>query len=146
VAQCNAVIERAGEPAWDEDRGEFTPIPGDGSVPAVEAMLAAAEATSGGQWTSLMSAAPAARAQVVDLDFPTLGLRRAEWSNGFLFLRLDPRREDHAARSTFRLVGAEPRVWWVSGAPDITVEMSARDVTVRVPMVAATIEFAPSSY
>jgi hypothetical protein len=134
-------LEQACAPSWDDERGEFTW--GAGSA---EALLAAAEATGEGGWSALTTNHSSAAAQVRDVEFPTLGLRRAEWSNGFLTLGLDPLQEDRGARTTFRLIGAEPRVWWVSGAPDITVEMSARAVTVRVPMVAATIEFAPSSY
>ena len=84
--------------------------------------------------------------QVVGVDFPSTALRRAVWINGSLHLGLDHLTQDRGARTEFRIVGAEPRVWWVSGMEDITTDISAHAVLVRVPRLNGDIEFAPGSY
>lgn len=114
--------------------------------PRLSAWLAAADATGAGHWSALCAAPLPAQPQVVDTDFPTFALRRAEWNAGFLTMRFAPRREDRSVRTTFRLVGAEPRIWCVGGINDITMDVTARDVVVRAPVVEGTVEFAPGSY
>lgn len=118
------------------------------------ARTAAANLAAPGRWASLCRGPLASTGQVVDIEFPTLALHRAEWTNGFLTVGLDVGLDvglhgDSSAsgrRSTFRIVGTEPRVWWASGLANITTEMSAASVSVTFPLVSATIEFAPSSY
>ncbi len=113
---------------------------------AAWAWWAAADAGGLGQWADRCGERRPTEAQLTEVGFPALVLRRAEWHNGFLNLRLAPRRADRATFTSFALVGAEPRVWWISGADNVTVEMTARVVTVAVPLIDAALEFAPSSY
>ncbi len=84
--------------------------------------------------------------QVVGLDFPTMALTRAEWVDGSLHLRLAPLCIDAKRRTTFRIVGAEPRVWWVGGVQDVSIEHTAKAIILSVPMVEADMELAPGSY
>ncbi len=118
-----------------------------------EAVRAAAIASPPDAWVRLCTAPVSSTAQVVDVEFPIVALSRAEWVSGFLQVGLDVRETAHAPpappptrRTTFRLVGAEPRVWWASGLPNITTEMSAGAVSITVPLLSGAVEFAPSSY
>ena len=142
-------IESSYEPTWDAARGEFTWGMGLGEEHPrgqFNAFLAAAEATGPGMWERLSAAPLTACPQVVDVDFPTVALRRAEWVNGSLHLRLAPLRETPHVRTTFRIVGAEPRVWWVTGIDGVTTEVTGQGVIVRVPLVHGDLEFTPGSY
>ena len=144
-----AAIEASYEPTWDVENGEFTWGMGLGEEHPrgqFNAFLAAAEAGGSGRWTQL-SAAPLPRCpQVVDVDFPTLTLSRAEWVRGALHLRLAPLRDDPRARTTFRIVGAEPRIWDFTGVDGASLEYRAHAVIVTVPLVRADLEFTPGSY
>ena len=95
-----------------------------------------------------MSAAPIPQCgQIVDVDFPNMALSRAEWNDqGSLFLRLAPLREDPTKFTTFRLVGVQPRQWDVQGPDGTTLDITGSGVIVRVPMVAADMEFSEGSY
>ena len=144
-----AAIEASYEPTWDTASGEFTwgmglnePYPRG----QFNAFLAAAEAGGPGMW-SLLSARPLeACPQVVDVDFPSVAFTRAEWVNGSLYLRMAPLREDPKVRTSFRIVGAEPRQWDLIAPDGTTIELTSRGVNVRVPMVHADLEFTPGSY
>jgi len=144
-----AAAEASYEPTWDRDRGEFAWRMGlDEAHPRGQfnAFLAAAEAGGPGRWAAL-SAAPLERCpQIVDVDFPNVALSRAEWHRGSLFLRIEPLVEDPARSTTFRLVGAEPRIWWVSGIDGVTMDVSSGGAVIRVPLVRGDLELAPSSY
>lgn len=144
-----ALLEQAYEAHLDEATGAFSRRPR-ADAPALPdaavALLAAADTTTPGQLVASVTAPAPPQPQLLDVDFPAFGLRRAEWHQGFLQLRFDPLVEDRAGRSTFRLVGAEPRVWWVSGIDNVTIDLSVAEATVRVPTVRCAVEFAPSSY
>jgi hypothetical protein len=147
--RLTAAIEASYEPTWDRDRGEFTwgmgltePHPRG----QFNAFLAAAEASGPGLWSRLSAAPLAPCPQVVDVDFPAVALTRAEWVNGSLHLRLAPLREDRSARTTFRIVGAEPRQWDLFGIDGTTTELTAKALIVRVPLVHGDLEFTPGSY
>ena len=142
-------IETSYEPTWDTTTGEFTwglglnePHPRG----QFNAFLAAAEAGGPGRWERLAAAPLAACPQVVDVDFPTLALSRAEWVNGSLHLRLAPVHENPRVSTTFRIVGVEPRIWCVSGIDGATTDITAKAVIVRVPLVSGDLEFTPGSY
>ena len=142
-------IEASYEPTWDTERGEFTwgmglnePHPRG----QFNAFLAAAEAAGPAMWSRLSAAPLPPCPQVVDVDFPTMALSRAEWIKDSLFLRLAPRREDPKTWTTFRIVGVEPRMWYVTGADGVTIDVTAQSVIVRVPLVNADLEFTPGSY
>ena len=144
-----AAIEASYEPTWDTGRGEFTWGMGLNEVHPrgqFNAFLAAAEAAGPGMWSRLSAEPLGVCPQVVGVDFPTLALSRAEWVNGSLHLRLAPLREDPNTFTTFRIVGAEPRLWDLSGVNGVTMDVTARAVIVRVPLVSGDLEFSPGSY
>lgn len=142
-------IEASYEPTWDAERGEFTWGMGLGEPHPrgqFNAFLAAAEAAGPGRWEGLSAAPLPSCPQIVDVDFPTMAFSRAEWVNDSLHLRLAPLREEPTKRTSFRIVGAEPRVWWVSGIDGVTTEVTGHGVIVRVPIVHGDLEFNPSSF
>jgi hypothetical protein len=142
-------IEASYEPTWDSDRGEFTWGMGlDEPHPRGQfnAFLAAAEAAGPGLWTRLSEAPLEVCPQLVDVDFPTMAFRRAEWIDGNLHLRLAPLRDDPGRFTSFRLVGAEPRNWDVHGIEGASVELTMHGVNIRVPMITADVELIRGSY
>ncbi|MGE0729013.1 MAG: hypothetical protein AB7O92_09735 [Acidimicrobiia bacterium] len=149
VGSLLAILAGTHEPVLDAATGAFrwSPLPGAAPLPErATALLAAADATGPGMLAE-MERPLGAQPQLVDVDFPTFGLRRAEWDGGgFLTMRFDPLVEDRKARTRFRLVGAEPRVWWVSGLENVLVHLATEDSTITAPLAAATVEFAPSSF
>ena len=144
-----AAIETWYEPTWDVERGEFTWGLGlDEGHPRgqLDAFLAAAEAGGPGRWEAL-SAGPIERCpQIVDVDVPAVALTRAWWEGETLRLTLAPLVEDPARRTQFRIVGVEPRLWWVNGIDGVSLDVRSNQVIVRCPMVAGDLEFTPSSY
>lgn len=93
-----------------------------------------------------LAAPPTPCPQVVDVDFPALALRRAEWVAGSLLLELAPEHPDPAARARFRVVGLEPRMWYQTGIDGATTDVTASAMVVHVPLVAGRLEFTPGSY
>ncbi len=131
------------------DRGEFTwglglnePHPRG----QFNAFLAAGEAAGPGMWTRLSEAPLDPCPQIVDVDFPTMAFTRAEWVDGNLRLRLAPLHEDPEKRTSFRIVGAEPRNWDVHGMDGVSLDLSSTGLDVRVPLVAGDLELIRSSY
>lgn len=144
-----AAIEASYEPRWDEATGEFTWGLGlDEPHPRGQfnAFLAAAEAGGAGRWTALSAAPIEPCPQIVDVDFPTLALNRAEWVDGALHLGLAPLREDPKKLTTFRLIGAEPRLWYLSGIDGATMDTKADSTIITVPLVKAELQLTPGSY
>ncbi len=84
--------------------------------------------------------------QVVDIDFPALALRRAEWINESLHLKLDHLHEQHGRFTTFRIVGVEPRLWYLTGINGTTMDVTAKATTVTVPLINGDLEITPGSY
>lgn len=140
-------VEASYEPTWND--GEFTwgmRLDEEHPRGQFNAFLAAAEAAGPGMWSAL-SAKPLERCpQVVDVDFPTLALSQAEWVDGALLLHLAPLQEDPRTFTSFRIVGAEPRLWEVSGIEGATIDVTAGSVLVRAPLVEGDLHFTPSSY
>lgn len=144
-----AAIEGSYEPTWDPATGEFTWGLGlDEEYPRGQynAFLAAAEAAGPGRWERLSAAPIEHQPQVVGVDFPDVALRTAEWRNGDLHLELHVRNEDPSAKTTFRIVGAEPRVWELAGIDGASMDNTAHGVIVRVPKVSGALTFTASSY
>ena len=142
-------IEESYEPTWDAETGEFTwgmglnePHPRG----QFNAFLAAAEASGPGRWTGLSAAPVEPCPQIVDVDFPTVALRRAEWVDDSLHLTLAPLREDPNVFTTFRLVGAEPRQWYLTGIDGATTDTRPDCLVFRVPLVAGDLELVPGAY
>ncbi|MGB0112231.1 MAG: hypothetical protein WBP59_03340 [Ilumatobacteraceae bacterium] len=84
--------------------------------------------------------------QVVGVDVPLMVLRRARWVEGNLHLALAPHRIDPDTRTSFRVVGAEPRNWDVVGLDGVSLDLSTSGLDVRVPMVDAEFVLMRSSY
>lgn len=142
-------IEASYEPTWDTTSGEFTWGLGlDEEHPRGQfnAFLAAAEAGGPGRWEGLSAAPLERQPQVVGVDFPNIAFRTAEWRNGNLHLELDVRDEDPSSRTSFRIVGAEPRVWELSGIDGASLEHTLHSVIVRVPKVSGELTFTRGSY
>ncbi len=148
-ARLAAAIEASYQPTWNHALGEFTWAMGlDETHPRGQfnAFLAAAEAGGPGLWTQLSGSRRPTCPQVVDVDFPTVALRRAEWVKDSLHLKLAPRQADPKAWTTFRIIGVEPRMWYLTGIDGATIDVTAREVIVRVPLVEGELEFTPGSY
>lgn len=144
-----AAIEASYEPTWDHDSGEFTWALGldeDHPRGQYNAFLAAAEAAGPGRWEQLSAAPLEPQPQVVGVDFPDVALRTAEWRDGALHLELAVHDEDPSTMTAFRIVGAEPRLWDVSGIGGAALDISAASVLVRVPKVSGALTFTPGSY
>lgn len=142
-------IEASYEPTWNEDRTEFTWGMGlDEEHPRGQfnGFLAAAEAGGPGRWTELSAAPVEACPQIVGVDFPTVALSRAEWIDGALYLRLAPQRDDPTAWTSFSLVGAEPRLWYITGIEGATMDVTSTAGIIRVPRVTGDIVLTPGSY
>ena len=140
-------IEQSYEPTWSD--GEFTWGMGlDEPHPRGQfnAFLAAAEVGGAGRWSALSAAPLEPCGQVVDVDAPNVVLSRAEWSNGSLLLTIAPRDPDPRAWTEFRIVGVEPRLWWLAGIDGATMDVRSDCVVVRCPSVAGDLEFTPGSY
>jgi hypothetical protein len=142
-------IDASYEPTWDTERCEFTwgvglrePHPHG----QLNAFLAAGEAAGPGRWTRLSGAPLDPCPQLVGVDFPTMAFTRAEWVDGNLRLRLAPLREDPTRRTSFRIIGAEPRNWDVHGMDGVSLDLSTTGLDVRVPLVASDLELIRSSY
>jgi hypothetical protein len=149
VDRLERAIDASYEPTRDIERGEFTwglrlnePHPRG----QFNAFLAAGEAAGPGMWTRLSEAPLEPCPQIVDVDFPTMAFTRAEWVDGNLRLRLSPLREDSSRRTSFRIVGAEPRIWDVHGMDGVSLDVSSSGLEVRVPMIAGDLELIRSSY
>ena len=143
-----AAIEASYEPTWDHDRGEFTWGMGlneEHPRGQFNAFLAVAEAGGPGRWEALSAAPPERCPQVVDVDFPRVAMRRAEWVDGTLQLDLAPLRADSAARTVFRIVGAEPGPWRIAGPQGAMVNSTEEGLVVEAPLVAAELVISPSA-
>lgn len=148
-ARLATAIEASWEPTWDAERGEFTWGLGLGEAHPrgqFNAFLAAAEAAGPGRWSRLSAAPLEPCPQVVGVDFPAVALSRAEWVDGALHLRVAPLEEDPRRRTTFQIVGAEPRMWYLTGIDGATMDVTSSSVVVQVPLVSGDLEFTPGSY
>ena len=149
AGRLSRAIDGSYEPTWDNERGEFTFGLGlDEPHPRGQfnAFLAAGEAAGPGMWEALSAAPLEPCPQIVGVDFPTMAFSRAEWIDVNLHLRLAPLREDPTVRTSFRILGAEPRNWDVHGLDGVSLDLSTGGLDVRVPMVAGDLELIRSSY
>ncbi|MEZ5230635.1 MAG: hypothetical protein R2710_29380 [Acidimicrobiales bacterium] len=83
--------------------------------------------------------------QVVGLN-DDASFSRAEWVDECLFLTIVFTEPDPDRRAMFRIVRAEPRVWYQTGIDGATNEITGRAVIVRLPCVDGVLEFVPGSY
>ena len=84
--------------------------------------------------------------QVVGVDFPSIGLTRAEWLRGNLHVQVDAEPEQTGTRTMLRIVGAEPRVWELNGIAGASMEFTQAAVLVTFPRVSGELEFVAGSY
>lgn len=143
AAAVEAAYRSAGDdgPTWVRDAADEDRPPG-----RANAWLAAGEAAGPGWWTSLFAGPWAPCHQVVGVHAPDVLLRRAEWIREALHIGLAPRQPDPARWTTFRITGAEPRMWYLTGTLSATMDTAGNATIVRAPMVAGELEFAPGSY
>ena len=112
----------------------------------------AASSTAPTQAPPASSAPTDAPASVAPTDAPAEAFKIGYISLGdsvpFVKLVSDGIREaaKAAGQTTFRIVGVEPRMWYVTGADGVTIDVTAQSVIVRVPLVNADLEFTPGSY
>lgn len=142
-------IEQRCEPVTDPTSGRFHWALGldeDSPRGRPNAVLAAAEACGNGLWSRLAGPPPQPCPQIVDVDFPRLAVTRAEWANGCLVLRLVALEEQRTVFSSFRIIGAEPRIWCMYGLDGASTDVTSREVIVRVPLRSGELEFTPGSY
>ena len=83
---------------------------------------------------------------VVDLPFPSVGMTRAEWIDGGLFMELAPVEDEPDRKMMFRVAGSEPRIWDVHGPDGTRVEHRMPGLFVRTPIVTGRLELTPGSY
>lgn len=148
--RLTSAIEASYEPSWsDDDRGEFTWALGlDEPYPRGQynAFLAAAEAAGPQRWSALSEAPLGACPQVVDVDFPDIAFTRAEWVDGNFYATVKVRQPDPNQRTSFRIIGAEPRLWDLH-APDRTVvDVNLSGIHVTMPVVDGDIELFRGNY
>ncbi len=84
-------------------------------------------------------------AQVVGAD-TDLTFTRAEWVDDSLLLTLRFASPDPERRTMFRIVRAEPRMWYLTGIEGATNEVTQQSVIVWLPCVDGVLEFVPGSY
>ncbi len=91
--------------------------------------------------TSMFDTVP----QVVGVD-ASASLTRAEWVDECLLITISFDEPDPDRRTMFRIVRAEPRVWYQTGIDGATNEITQSAVIVRLPCVDGDLEFVPGSY
>ena len=111
---------------------------------ALRLVAAHPEVEEGDQLVAL-SALAGASPQVVGVD-DELTLTRAEWTKDSLLLTLRFVAPDPDKRTMFRIEGAEPRVWYVTGIEGASCEFTQRSVNVWIPCVDGDLELTTGSY
>ena len=148
--RLTAVIEASYRSTWADDGGHTWALEADADEVhprgRANAWLAAGEAAGPGAWTSLFSGPWAPCHQVVGVNAPDMLLRRAEWIREALHVGLAPRQPDPTRWTTFRITGAEPRMWYLTGTLSATMDTAGNATIVRAPMMHGELEFAPGSY
>ncbi len=141
-------IEASYEPTWDRELGEFTWGMGlDEPHPRGQfnAFLAAAEAGGPGRWTALSAAPLEPCPQVVDVDFPSVALTRAEWVDSVLHLRLAPLNEDPSLSTSFRVIGLPPGGWDILGPDGVSIESRPSEVVIEARLAHADLRLRPET-
>ncbi len=112
----------------------------------LEAMLTMPAAEAAERLTDF-AVAPLERCpQIVDIDHHKLAVTRAEWIAGALFVKVVVFEEDPTATTTYRIIGAEPRLWYLTGIDGAWMDVTSSAVIMRQPLVSGILEFTPGSY
>ena len=137
ASRLAAGAEASYEPTWDRERGEFTWGFGLGEEHPrgqFNAIMAAAEAVTPGAWTALAhEVPPGPTAEVVGVDFPTVGLRQAGWLDGVLRVSTSPMNETVVgAPTSWRVTGLDQPARWTVTAGDVpvTTRIEAADLVI----------------
>jgi hypothetical protein len=146
AARLAAGVESSYEPTWDRERGEFTWGFGLGEEHPrgqFNAIMAAAEAVTPGAWTALANEAPpAASAEVVGVDFPTVSLRQAAWLDGVLHLSTSPMNDAVVGTPTsWRVTGLDEPARWTATTPGgvpVATRVEADDLAIDTVVGAHT--------
>ncbi len=148
AVQLAAAIEASYRSTGDSQGGHTWGLEADEEHPAgrANAWLAAGEVAGPGRWTSLFAGPWTPCHQVVGVNAPEVMLRRAEWIKEVLYVGLAPQEADAARWTTFRITGAEPRMWYLTGLNGTTMDTAGNATIVRAPMAHGELEFAPGSY
>ena len=77
---------------------------------------------------------------------PSVVATRAEWIDESLYVRLAPDRPDPSRTTNFQIVGAEPRMWYLTGIDDAMMDVTAHAVNMRIAMIDCELIFTPGSY
>jgi len=140
-----SAIESSQRLSTDADTDGGHPL-GPPPLGSLNVLLAMAEATEAGHWSALFTEPMAPCPQIIGVDLPDVVLFRAEWVNGVLHVGQAPASENRQRWTTFRLVGDEPRMWYLTGIDGAMMDTAGSSVVVRVPQVSGELEFAPGSY
>jgi hypothetical protein len=105
--------------------------------------MAAAEAVTPGAWTALANEAPpAASAEVVGVDFPTVSLRQAAWLDGVLHLSTSPMNDAVVGTPTsWRVTGLDEPARWTATTPGhvpVATRVEADDLVIDTVVGAHT--------
>jgi len=148
AGQLATGVEASYRSTWDDQGGHTWALEADEDHPRgrANAWLAAGDAAGPGRWTSLFTGPWAPCHQVVGVNAPDVMLRRAEWIKEVLHLGLAPLHPEPTRWTTFRITGAEPRMWYLTGLNGTTMDTAGNATIVRAPMVHGELEFAPGSY
>lgn len=148
AAQLSGTVEASYQSTWTEDGGHTWALEAVEDTPRgrANAWLAAGEAAGAGAWTGLFTGPWAPCHQVVGVNAPGVLFRRAEWIREALHVDLAPHRPDPTRWTTFRITGAEPRMWYLTGTLSATMDTAGNATIVRAPMMPGELEFAPGSY
>ncbi len=144
VRELASAIDSSPLPSTDDD--DDADAEGHHTFGSPNALLAMAEATEAGRWSAMFTEPVAPCPQVIGVEFPEVALFRAEWINGALHVGQAPLSENGQRWTTFRLVGGEPRMWYLTGIDGAMMDTAGSAVVVRVPQVRGELEFAPGSY
>lgn len=82
--------------------------------------------------------------QVLDPDVLTLS--RCDWVEGELTLGLEPSEENPHVFTTILVSDIAARVWEVTGVPGVSLDVSSRSFTIRVPLVKGLLHLGIGSY
>ncbi len=139
VAELDRLVESANEtPAWVERQvAAGLRLVDDAGVDPTHADIA--------DRLSTLAAMPDACPQVVDVP-ADVELTRAVWDANSLLLTIATAEPDPSARTMFRVVRAEPRMWYMTGIDGATNEVTQQSMIVWLPRVDGVLEFVPGSY
>jgi hypothetical protein len=141
-----AAIDDTSEPTWDTARGEFTwgfQLEDAHPRGQYNGTMAAAQVARSRSWWRLANVGSGTRFDeptVVDVDFPAVALRQAEWDAASSTLTVTPvgiGTTENAQRTSFRITNIGDPTRWAPHGPagvDAQLRPSGADLEVDVPV------------